>query len=65
MIRAVLGERFCNLRIRPIVMFILHSTFSRCFSKDKRVTRMIPRKFWDVVGITLLLLNTSGVCDIA
>ena len=26
---------------------------------------MIPRCFWDVVCITLLLLNTSGECDIA
>ena len=35
------------------------------FSKDHRVSRMIPRCFWDVVCITLLLLNTSGECDIA
>ena len=26
---------------------------------------MMPRCFWDVVCITLLLLNTSGGCDIA
>ena len=62
---AVLGKRFCNLRIRPIVLFILHSTVSRCFSKDKRVSRMMPRSFWDVVCITLLLLNTSEGCVIA
>ena len=64
-IRAVLGKRFCNLRIRPIVLFILHSTASRCFSKDNRVSRMIPRYFWDVVCIALWLLNTSVGCDIA
>ena len=68
-IRAVLGKRFCNLRIRPIVLFILHSTISICFSKGNRVSRMIPRCFWDVVCITLLLLllllllNTSGGCE--
>ena len=66
MIRTFLGKRFCNLRIRPIASFILHSTVSRCFSKDNRVSRMIPRCFGDVVCITLLLLlNTSGECDIA
>ena len=53
-IRAVLGKRFCNLRIRPIVSFILHSTVSRCFSKDNRVSRMIPRCFWDVVCIIII-----------
>ena len=42
-------------------MFILNSTVSR----DSRVSRMIPRCFWDVVCMTLLLLNTSGGCDIA
>ena len=46
-------------------MFILHSTVSRCFSKDNQVSRMIPRCFRDVVCITLLLLNTSGGSDIA
>ena len=65
MIRAVLGKRFCNLRIRPIALFILHNTVTRCFSKDNRVSRMIPRCFWDVACITLLLLNTSGGFDIA
>ena len=50
-----------NLRIRPIVLFISHSTVSRCISKDQRVSRMIPRCFWDVVCITLLLSNTSDV----
>ena len=61
--RAVLGKRFYNLRIRLTVLFILHSTVSRCFSKDNRAPRMIPRCFFDVVCITLLL-NTSRECDI-
>ena len=65
-IRAVRGKRFCNLQIRLIVWFVLHSTGSRSFSKDNRVSRIIPRCFWLVVCITLLLLlNTSGRCDIA
>ena len=49
----------------PIVLFILHGTVSRCFSKDNRVSRMTPRCFWDVVYITLLLLNTGEGRDIA
>ena len=63
--QSFLCKRFCNLWIRLIVLFILHSTVSRCFSKNNRVSRMIPRCFWDVVCITLLLLNTSVGCDIA
>ena len=63
-ISVVLGKKFCNLRIRPIVLFILHSTVCWFFSKDNRLSRMIPRCFCDVVCITLLL-NTSGGCDIA
>ena len=51
--------------MRSIVLFILHSTVSRCFSKDNLVSRMIPRCLWDGACITLLLLNTSGGCDIA
>ena len=51
--------------MRPIVLFILHSTVSRCFSKDNRVSRMIPRCLWDAACITLLLLNTNGGCDVA
>ena len=51
--------------MRPIVLFILHSTVSRCFSKDNRVSRMTPRCLWDAACITLLLLNTSGGCDVA
>ena len=47
------------------VLFILHSTVSRCFSKDNRVSRLIPRCFWDVVCITLILSNISGGCDIS
>ena len=64
-IKTFLGMRFCNLRIRAIVLFILHSTVFRYFSKDNQVSRMIPRCFWYVVCITLLLLNTSRGCDIA
>ena len=45
-------------------MFIFHSTVSRCFLKDNRVSRMIPRWFWNVVSI-ILLLNTSGGWNIA
>ena len=62
-IRAVLSKEVCNLRIRPIVLFILCSTVSRCFSKYSRVSKC----FWDVVSVTLLLLllNTSGRYDIA
>ena len=75
MIRAVLRKRLSNLRIIPIILFILHSTVSRCFSKDSLVSTMIPRCFWDVVCTTLLsaikcylvllLLSASGGCDIA
>ena len=67
MIRDDLGKRFCKLWIRPIVLFILHSSVSRCFSKvkDKRVSRMIPRCFWNVACITLSLFKTSGECNIA
>ena len=65
MIRAVLHKRFCNLRISPIVLFILHSTVSRFLSKGNQVSRMIPRCFWDVVCITLLLLNTTEGCNVA
>ena len=63
--RADLGKKFCKLRMRPILLFILHSTVSRCFSKDNRVSRMIPRCLWDAACITLLLLNASGGCDAA
>ena len=35
------------------------------FSKDNRVSRMIPRCLWDAACITSLLLNTSGGCDVA
>ena len=63
-IKAVLGKRFYNLRIRPIVFF-LHSTVSRCFSKDSLVSTMISRCLWDVACITLSLLNTSWGCNIA
>ena len=52
-----------NLQIRHIVLLILHRTVSRCLSKSNRVSRMIPRCFWNVACITLLL-NTSGACDI-
>ena len=31
--------------------------------KDNRVSRIIPRCFWDV-ACTILLLNTNGGCDI-
>ena len=49
-----------DLRIRPIVLFILHSTVSRCFSKDYRVSRIISGGcFWNVPCITILLLNTK------
>ena len=72
-ISEVLGKRFCNLRVRLIVLFILHSSVSRCFSNDNRVSRIITRCFWDIACVTLLLLlllllillNTSGRCDIA
>ena len=47
------------------VLFILHSTVSRCFSKDNGASVVIPRCFWDVACIALLLLNTSGGCDAA
>ena len=63
--QSFLCKRFCNLWIRLIVLFILHSTVSRCFSKNNRVSRMTPRCFWDVVCITLLLLNTGGGRNIA
>ena len=55
-IRADLGKRFCNLRIRPIVLLILHN-LSRCFSKDNQVSRNITRCFWDVACIALLLFK--------
>ena len=64
-IRADLGMGFCNLQTRPIVLFILHRTISRYFSKDKRVSRLIPIRFWDVACITIILLKTSGGCNIA
>ena len=35
------------------------------FSKDNRVSRMIPRCLWDAACIKLLLLNTSSGCDVA
>ena len=60
MIRTVLSRRFCNLPIRPTVLFILHSTVSRCFAKDNWLSWMIARCFWNVLCITLLLLNISG-----
>ena len=63
-IRAVLDKRFCNLRRKPIVLFILHCTVSRCLSKYNILSRMISRCSWDVTCITLLW-NTSGGCDIA
>ena len=55
-IKAGLGKRFCNLRIRPIILFILHSTVSKGFSKDNRVSKIVPRCIWDVACVTLLLL---------
>ena len=60
MIKAALDKRFFNLRIRPIVLFILHGTVSKYFSKDNLVSRMIQRCLWDVACITLSLLNTNG-----
>ena len=52
-------------KLYTIVLFILHSTVSRCFSKDNLVLRVIPGCLWDVACITLLLLITSGGCDTA
>ena len=76
-IRADLPKKFCNLRIRPIVIFTLPSTVFRCFSETNRVSNVIPSCFWDVACITLLLLlllllllvvllllSTSEECDI-
>ena len=51
--------------MRPIVLFILHSTVSRCFSKENRASRVIPRCLWDAACIALLLVNTSDGCDVA
>ena len=50
-IKTGLGKSFCNLQIRPIVLFILHNTASKYFLKDNRVLKMIPRCFWDVACI--------------
>ena len=65
MIWTDLGKRYCNLRLWSIVLFILNSTVSRCFSKDNRLSRTIPKCFWYVACITLSLLSTSVGCDIA
>ena len=65
MITADQGKRFCNVRIRPIILFTLYSTASRCLSKDNQASRIILGCFWDVACIALLLLNTSGRCNIA
>ena len=56
-IKANLGKRFCNIRVSPIVSFILHSNVFTCFSKGNRVSRIIPRFVWVVACITLSLLN--------
>ena len=54
-----LGKRFCNLQIRSIVLFVLHSSVTRHFSKNNGVSRIIPIGFWGLACFTLLL-DTSG-----
>ena len=56
-IRADLGKRLCNLRIRPIVLFVLCSTASRCVSKDNQVSIIIPRCFWDITCIINIVVE--------
>ena len=59
-INACLGKVLCNLRRRPIVLFVWLWTLIKCSLKLRLASRITPRCFWYVLWLTVLLLKVRG-----
>ena len=66
--RDILGNTFCSLRIRPMVLLTVLNTFRRCSSNVSFKTKVTPKCFcelvWDIIdpcrtpALTLVQVDT-------